>query len=449
MHHAIVIGGSMSGLLCARVLCDHYRSVTLLERDTFPEGIENRRSVPQGRHAHGLLAGGREALERLFPGFGNDLVAAGALRGDIAGETRWFVNGGSLYRSCSEMQGIVASRACIETIVRRRVLAIPNLTVRQGAAVDGLLRDGTPARVAGVRIGGERLEAELVVDATGRGSHSGPWLEAMGYSRPREERVEVGVAYTTRHFRRTPEDLDGDRAAILPATPEGKRGGVMLAQEGGRWVVTLIGYFGNAAPSDLAGFVAYARSLPSPDIYDVIRNAEPLDEPAVARFSASLRRRYDKLARFPAGYLVVGDALCSFNPIYGQGMSVAALEAVALGEALRLGRADLARRFFGRAAKLVDVPWGIAVGNDLRMKETVGPRTPGVRFINWYIDKLHRAAHHDAETTLAFHRVSNLLAPPETLFHPRIVARVLSGNLRRRPAATTPAAVRTVESADR
>lgn len=439
----------MSGLLCARVLCDHYRHVTLVERDTFPEGIENRRGVPQGRHAHGLLAGGREALERLFPGFGNDLVAAGALRGDIAGETRWFVNGGCMCRARSEMQGIVASRACIETIVRRRVLAIPNLTVRQGATVDGLVTEGSVARVAGVRIGGERLEAEVVVDATGRGSHSGQWLEAMGYQRPREERVEVGVAYTTRHFRRSPGDMEGDRAAIIPATPEDKRGGVMLAQEGGRWVVTLIGYFGNAAPYDLSGFIAYASSLPSPDIYDVIREAEPLDEPMGSRFAASLWRRYDKLTRCPEGYLVVGDAMCSFNPIYGQGMSVAALEAVALGEALGQGQRNLARRFFRRAAQLVDVPWGIAVGNDLRMKETVGRRTPAVRFINWYIGKLHRAAHRDAETALAFHRVSNLLAPPQTLFHPRIAARVVLGNLRRSFAATRPAAIRTAESADR
>lgn len=449
MNHAIVVGGSMSGLLCARVLCDHYRQVTLLERDTFPEGIENRRGVPQGRHAHGLLAGGREVLERLFPDFRNDMVAAGALLGDIARETRWFVNGGCLPRVPSELRGMLASRACVETIVRRLVRAVPNLTVRQGAAVDGLLTDGTPARVAGVQIGGERLMADLVVDATGRGSHSPQWLEAMGYQRPSEERAEVAVAYTTRHFRRLSNHMEGDLAAILPATPEGKRGGVMLAQEGDRWVVTLIGYFGNVAPGDLAGFVAYARSLPSADIYDVIREAEPLDEPLGARFSASLWRRYDKLARFPEGYLVVGDAMCSFNPIYGQGMSVAALEAVALGETLRQGETDLARRFFALAANVVDVPWGIAVGNDLRMKETVGPRTPAVRFINWYIGKLHRAAHRDAETTLAFHRVSNLLAPPQTLLHPRIAARVVLGNLRRTFAATRPAAIRTAESADR
>lgn len=436
----------MAGLLCARVLSEHYRRVTLLERDTFPDGIANRRGVPQGRHAHGLLAGGRQVLEELFPGFGQDMEAAGAIPGDIIGESRWYINGGCLQRFRSGLTGILASRACLETIVRRRVLRTPNLTVRQGVAVDGLLTAN--ASVTGVEASTEQLHADLVVDATGRASHTPQWLESMGYPRPREERVEISVAYTTRQFRRRSEDMDGDLAAIIPSTPEGKRGGVMLAQEGDRWTVTLIGYFGQNAPNDLAGFLAYARSLPAPYIYDVIRDAETLGEALGARFPASLRRRYDQLTRFPEGFLVAGDAMCSFNPIYGQGMSVAALEAVALGESLRHGPSGLARRFFARAAKLVDVPWGIAVGNDLRMEETAGPRTPAVRFINWYIEKLHRAARQDAETALAFHSVSNLVAPPPALFHPRIAARVLWGNLRGRAGVTTPSAIQTAESAD-
>jgi hypothetical protein len=244
--------------------------------------------------------------------------------------------------------------------------------------------------------------------------------------------VEVALAYTTSFFRRRVEDLNGDGAALVPPTPEGKRGGVMLAQEGDRWTLTLIGHFGQAAPPELEGFIEYARTLPAPFIYDVIRNAEPLGDPVSARFPASVRRRYEKLRRFPEGYLVFGDAISSFNPIYGQGMSASALEAVELGKILAESTNNLAIRFFQRAAKVVDMPWAIAVGNDLRMKETVGPRNAGTSIINWYMSKLHHAAHHDPVPALAFHLVGNLLAPPPSVMHPRVAWRVLLGNLRPR-----------------
>jgi 2-polyprenyl-6-methoxyphenol hydroxylase-like FAD-dependent oxidoreductase len=188
--------------------------------------------------------------------------------------------------------------------------------------------------------------------------------------------------------------------------------------------VTLIAHFIPPAPEQLDGFIEYARTLPAPYIYDVVRHAEPLGEGCSARFPASVRRRFEKLTRFPEGLLVFGDAISSFNPIYGQGMSVACLQAVALDQVLRERSANLARRFFARAAAVVDIPWSIAVGNDLRMPEAVGPRTTAVRLINWYIAKLHRAAHTDPVTALAFHKVGNLLAPPPSVMHPRIAIRV-------------------------
>ena len=186
---------------------------------------------------------------------------------------------------------------------------------------------------------------------------------------------------------------------------------------------------------DIDGFREYARTLPAPDIYDTIRDAEPLDEAQTARFPASLRRRYERLRRFPVGYLVFGDAICSFNPIYGQGMSVAALQALALRRSLQETPARLARTFFAAASKVVDTPWSIAAGNDLRMPEAVGPRGPGVRFINWYIAKLHKAAHRDPVLSLAFHRVANLLEPPSSLLQPRLIWRVMTSRATSVPAA--------------
>jgi 2-polyprenyl-6-methoxyphenol hydroxylase-like FAD-dependent oxidoreductase len=427
---AIVIGGSMAGLLAARVLSDHYREVILVERDSLPDGPQQRRGVPQGRHTHGLLASGREVLERFFPGLSSSLIGRGALTGDIVRDCRWFFEGGCLARPDSGLDGLLMTRPLLEAAVRERVLALRNVQTRDSTAVAGLVWQESGSRVDGVRLDGEALPGNLVVDATGRGSHTPQWLESMGYAKAPEETVHIALGYTTRFFRRRSEDLGGDVAAIIPPSPVGKRGGVMLAQEGDRWTVTLIAHFGNYAPEELDGFIDFARRLPAPYIHEVIRRAEPLGEATSARFPNNVRRRYEKLSRFPAGYLVFGDAICSFNPIYGQGMSVAALEAVELEKSLQAGAEDLARTFFRRAAKVVDIPWSIAVGNDLRMEEAVGPRTAGIRFVNWYMSKLHKAAQSDPLPAVAFHRVANLLAPPPSIMHPKVAIRVLWRNLR-------------------
>jgi 2-polyprenyl-6-methoxyphenol hydroxylase-like FAD-dependent oxidoreductase len=205
---------------------------------------------------------------------------------------------------------------------------------------------------------------------------------------------------------------------------------VMLAQEGDRWTCTLVGYFGNSAPMDLVGWLEYAKSLPAPDIHDALRDAEPIGDASSARFPASLRRRYERLKSFPRGYLVIGDAICSFNPIYGQGMSCAAQQSTALQQSLAEGDEDLARRFFARAAKVVDSPWSIAVGSDLRIPETVGPRNAGTSFVNWYIAKLHKLAHRDPQASIAFLKVANLMEPPPSIMKPRMAMRVLFANLR-------------------
>lgn len=443
---AIVLGGSMGGLLAARVLSEHFREVTILERDEFPELAENRRGVPQGRHTHGLLASGGQVLEHFFPGITEELVGLGVPRGDLSTNARHFLAGGLLCRAELGLNGLAVSRPCLEFAVRRRVLQLPNVRVRQGVQVEHLQASG--GQVTGVVAGGESLAADLTVDATGRGSHSPQWLEAIGFERPREESIQVSVGYCTRKFKRRATDLNGDIVIIIPPTPEGKRGGVMLAQEGDRWTVTLISHFGNYPPEDLAGFIEYSRTIPAPYIYEVIRDAEPLGEGVSSRFPASIRRRYEELRRFPEGYLVFGDAISSFNPIYGQGMSASALQAMELRAVLAGRSADLARDFFRKASKVTDGPWGTAAGNDLRIPETVGERPLPVKIINWYMGKLLRAAHHDVVLAHTFQRVANLLAPPPSVLEPTVIARVIWGNLRSTPAPENVFAPGAVEPAE-
>jgi 2-polyprenyl-6-methoxyphenol hydroxylase-like FAD-dependent oxidoreductase len=434
--HAVVIGASMGGLLAARALADFFDRVTVLERDTFPVDDVARKGVPQGRHAHGLLARGRDVIEEFFPGWTDEVVGCGGTRGDIADDVNWIGHGVTLKTAPSDLIGLFASRPVLEGHVRRRLLALPNVRAVEACAVQGLVAEPDGGDVRGVRVkldnGPEQaITADLVVDASGRGSASPSWLEGLGFARPAEERIEIGIGYTTRVYRRRPSDLGGKLAVVVAGSGPNWRNGAIVFQSEDRWIVSIGGYFNDLAPDDNQLFAAYAGSLPTPDIHDIVAHAEPLTDFVSYRYPANLRWRYERLAGFPRGYLVFGDALCSFNPVYGQGMTVAAEEAAALQACLRDGDADLARRFFKAAARAIDTPWDIAVGNDLRHPQVQGKRPPKVRFINWYIGKLHMAARDDARLGNAFLQVANMQAPPTSLLHPAIVMRVIWGNLSR------------------
>ena len=438
--HAIVIGASMGGLLAARALSDFYTSVTVLERDAFPAADMARKGVPQGRHTHGLLARGSAVIEAFFPGYNAEVVEqSGGLLGDVANDVVWIGRNVRLANSKSDLIGLLASRPVLEGHLRRRLLGLANVRAMENCAVRGLVADATGRNVTGVRacIGGkpeEAIKADLVVDATGRGSSSAAWLTQLGYPPPANEKVRIGICYMTRTYRRRPGDLDGKLGMVVAGSAPTWRNGVMLAQEGDRWIVSTGGFLGDDAPDNEQGFLAYLATLPTMAIHDIVARAEPLSEFNRYGYADSQRRRYEKLTRFPGNYLVFGDALCSFNPVYGQGMTVAAQEALLLQECLRSGVKDLARRFFKAAATIVDIPWHIAVGSDLRHPQVKGSRPPMQRFINWYIDKLHLAATKDSVLATTFLKVVNLMMPPPSLLRPAIAWRVWLGTRRPVPS---------------
>ena len=430
---AIVLGASIGGLLVARALSNHFKQVTIVERDVLPEQATVRKGVPQGAHAHGVLASGYRVMDAYFPGMMEELEALGATRGDVVGDFIWFQYGRWKLRHNSGLGGIVVSRPCLETAIRRRVKALTNVNFLEGS--DGVkpVFDSSAGRVTGLLVRRrdtaeeEVLNASLIVDVSGRGSQSPKWLEEWGFGQPEVISVKVDVGYATRIFERKSGDLYNSMGAIVSGTPpEETRYAAVLGAEGPRWVITLVGALGDYPPTDEEGWNKFAASLPIPAVHDLVTAARPLTEIVSYRFPANQRRLYENMKRFPDGYLVTGDAVCSFNPIYGQGMSVAATEAKTLDECLSSGSADLAKRFYERARKIIDIPWTIATGEDLRFPQVEGKRPPGSKLVNRYLERVHAVASQDPMVCRKFFDVLNLLAAPESLLSPAIAMRVLA-----------------------
>lgn len=431
---AIVIGGSLTGLLTARVLSDHFEKVTILERDPVHDVPESRKGQAQTRHLHGLLANGLIIIQEYFPSIAEELNAGGAFMGDMGEFLHWYQYGGYRLQVKSEFICISMSRPFLEFHVRRRVLGLPNVTLIDSCAVNELVTSPDRKQVIGVRVDKrstennmETLEADLVVDASGRGSSTPKWLESLGYARPQETEVKARIGYATREYRRIEKDVNKICIEMIsPAAPFEKHGAFLLPIEDDRWIMTSAGYVGDHPPTDEAGLLEFIRSLPAPDIYNIISKAEPLTEVITYKYPTSLRRHYEKLKRFPEGFLVIGDAVASFNPIYGQGMTSAAMQTRALSNVLKRQPSlqGLWKSFFKQAAKVVDMPWQLAVGEDFRYPETEGTKPPFTDMINTYVEKVHKATQRDPVVYDQFLRVMNLMAAPASLMSPRIMWRV-------------------------
>lgn len=426
---AVVVGASMAGLLAARVLADGFERVTVLERDSLGDDRTTRRGVPQGRHAHALLESGRVTIEDLFPGYGEELLSAGGMVIDQSADLRHYEKGGFLADGPERVPMYCATRPLFEGIVRRRVAALDGVDVRPGRQFVDYAVGDTEAAIEGTVIrdeNGDRstVPADLVVDATGRTSRTPSWLDDHGYAPPPVDEVTVDLAYSTALIERP----TGDRRTffVTPDAPR-TRGVVMMPVEDGRWLLTAIGVHGDHPPTDPDGLTAFVASLPVTEPGRLLEERPwASDEIAHYPFPANRRHRYEALDRFPDGLLVVGDAVSSFNPIYGQGISVAALEAVLLHRMLATGgRADLARRFFDRAEEVVDVPWSIAVGGDFEFSQTEGPKPTGTDLFNRYLARLMRRAHTDGALRDPLIRVFNMERPPTDLFRPGVAWRVL------------------------
>lgn len=395
--HAIVVGGSIAGLTAARVLTDYFDQVTVFDRDPVEARPAVHKSVPQGNHLHALMLGGQQVLSSLYPGFTDRLQALGAIRFRFGKEAAFFFPGGRSYTPTGSVReprdlgidGYSQSRGLLEYCVRQCTLELANLKFEGSTAVQGLIYEH--GQVRGVRLnregGAESVSADLVVDAGGRGSRAPRWLTELGFQAPEESSIGCDFAYTSAKFR-TPANYDGQEKVMLFGGPPPKytSGAGIGKIENDTWIVSLAGRFGVYPPSDEDGFFAFAKSLPTKRFYELIKDAERVSDIFHHRFPTSVQRHYERLAAFPERFLVLGDAISSFNPVYGQGMSSAALQVRALQQLLKeraagpvtQALAGLGAAYFPKAAEVIASPWILAASSDFAYPQTTGERPPNM-----------------------------------------------------------------------
>ncbi|MFY9809440.1 MAG: FAD-dependent monooxygenase [Pseudonocardiaceae bacterium] len=435
----VIVGASLAGLFAAVAAAGNGTSVTVLERDAMPDDPKPRAGVPQGEQPHVFLFRGLLALEELLPGVRQTLLDAGAVPFDT-GELPWLAEQGWLPIGQRAFEVLSITRPLFEHVIRRRVVELSGVQIRSGLKVTSLRRDDRQWEVA--LADGSTVLADLVIDASGRSSRLPVWLAQAGVAEAPVSQVDSGVGYATRMYAAAPVGFDA-AGVIIQQTPAALIGGIALPVEGGRWLVTAVGCGEHRPPRDAAGFESFLQRLPDPALADLARHADPISNVAVHRQTGNRRHHYERVPDWPEGLLVVGDALCAFNPIYGQGITVAACEALLLRQALAAGLGpESARRLLRKFATVVWLPWSMATSEDLRYPTSTGHQSvPQALLGRWTRQLLRLAAHGDLRAHGAVARVYHLMGSPALLFHPALVAAAVRAQLtgcdprNRRPAA--------------
>jgi 2-polyprenyl-6-methoxyphenol hydroxylase-like FAD-dependent oxidoreductase len=457
---AVVIGGGFAGLVTARVLADFFSSVIVLEQDCLDANSGVHPHAPQGYHAHAVLAKGGQILEQLFPGLRAQLRASGAPVGDYGKDINFLLPVGYAPRSDTGVQFQTVTRDELERTIRRRVLPLPQVTLRDGSRCLGLTTDprgrvtgvtymprtaapaGSDASAAAPEAPPVGLDADLVVDASGRSSALPAWLAGQRVSIPAKRVVKAKITYTSVGFERSAKDeADFNVCYQMTFAPGVPRGGVILAVEHNRWMCSLFGFGEHVPPTDDEGYLEFARGLSNPNLFKLLEHRSGQD--TVHRY-ANMNNEwnlYHRVRHWPQRLIAVGDAVCVFNPAYGQGLTIAALHAELLQRMLSKRReADgdldgLGRAFQRKLARVVLPAWTMASSSDLMWN----PQYPPVsaRIAHWYNRNLFVVATRDPAVWARFVRVANMVAPPTTLFAPKVAAKVVGQALLRRPPAAS------------
>ena len=429
----VIIGASFAGLFAAAATARAGAEVTLLERDRLSDSAAPRPGVPQGVQPHVVLHRGLLALEKLLPELQQDALDAGGLLLDT-GKMPWLGLHGWSPTDLPSYEILSISRPVLELLARRRTLEIPGVSLRDGFRVSGLGETADGLEVHGAT--GEIVVGDVVVDASGRGSRLTQWLADLGYSVSEPESVEAKLGYASRRYQ-GPETPPLDTGLVILATPEVPVGSTVLPVEDGQWLALAAGY-GDRRPSrDANEFIEFLSSLRDPAAAELVARLQPISDVAVYRQTGNRRIPYAGDARWPRGLLVIGDALCAFNPIYGQGITVAAMQAELLGSSIgRVHDISSTRRLQRRLAAVTDLPWSVATSEDLRQLPASGRQPLPRRLLARWTDRMNRlAVAGDPACAMAFTQVYHLVGAPRLLFSPRVVAAVLRSFVRGIPPA--------------
>lgn len=432
--HAIVIGGSIAGLVIARALLNHFEHVTIIERDHYPQEPVFRPGIPQGRQLHSTLLRGQQALEQLFPGLTAKLLARGAIERDYGNESFYYYRG-VCPRIPPVLHGWNCSRLLLEWQLRQELNTYSQLTIIEGHEVFHLLFEESSNRVLGVQLRDRNhasrntlqdLQADLVVDASGSSSRAPRWLEELGYDAPREEIVTANLGYATCLYE-PHADFQAPWKGIAIQAEQPPRGGMLMEIEGGRWMVVLSGTNGDYPPTEDQAFLEFAKTLPNPALYEAMKHATPRSKISGYRYAENRLRHFEQLKKQPEGFIAVGDAVCNFNPIYGQGMTIAALEALALDACLqkRGMQKGFAHTFQKKVARLLVMPWMLATAADRRNSQAKTRGFPS-NLAGSYTDALIAQLPKDPALFLTFLEVIHMLRPLTLLFSPHIMVKVIA-----------------------
>ena len=437
--HAVVIGGSVAGMLAARVLSEHFLEVTIFERDKLPKKYENRKGVPQGKQTHAILKGGSDIIKDLFPDIWTEMLHNGSTLTDTGEDWVWFHHDVWKARPKTNLPFYFQSRPFLESHIRDRLLKeYPNVKIIEQAAVRSLINDASQKKVIGVTYEqsssrGKRVQkhihSDIVIDASGRGTRTPRWLEDMGYGKVPEEHVKIDICYSSRLYK-PPQNIKRDwQVMLIYGKAPDKKIGYISPIEGDRWMVTLAGYHGDAPPTDPKGFLNFAKDLARPEYYEALKGAKPLTDVWSHKLPSDYRRYYEKMRNFPDGLVVMGDAVCSFNPIFGQGMTTAAMGSKNLKNCLERQNPKhlkgLSRRFQKGTASYNNIAWLLSTTEDMRYKETEAKRQFILPVLNWYKGVLLELSSQDENVATRFLQVMHFQKGLEAIAHPMVIFKAI------------------------